>query len=77
MKSFGNIMSGLLLFFSGVFFAYFSYPFISSLLDAISNTTGIFEGWATIQLVLWIGYIGILLLWILVMPLRLILSDED
>lgn len=77
MANFGNIISGLLIFMSGVLFAYFTYPYFNSLLTAISDTSGIFEGWETIELIMWIGYFGLLALWILVFPAKLILSDDQ
>lgn len=77
MASFRNVINGLLVFMSGVLFAYFTYPFFNSLLTAINNTSGIFEGWETIELLMWGGYIGILILWLLVIPAWFVMSDES
>jgi hypothetical protein len=62
---------------TGIIFTYFSYPFFNSLLTAITETTGIFEGWDTIRYLMWAGYITILALWLIVFPASRLMSKDS
>jgi Sec-independent protein secretion pathway component TatC len=76
-STFGNSLGALLTFMTGVAFVYFSFPFMSSFLTALNNVGSAYSGWSVIQFIIWAGYWGIVVLWLLVLPLLKITGNQN